>query len=162
MHVVSGEEAAGVTEREERTPVCLSTRLKADVLSNQQPQLNSSLLFLIMRRSQTTRSSHRPSNSGSAASELGVVRDGTGMTGSTRGRSSMDTAADTVNRSAAYDTSMSFSSGRRRRDGSTSVLDLSTKFESDELEENPVVGQMRVELRDAQKEIERVSITSTL
>ncbi|KAG9048831.1 hypothetical protein FS837_011914 [Tulasnella sp. UAMH 9824] len=69
----------------------------------------------------------------------------------------MDTTADTVNRSAAYDTSMSFSSGRRRRDGSTSVLDLSTKFESDELEENPVVGQMRVELRDAQKEIERLT-----
>ncbi|KIO25505.1 hypothetical protein M407DRAFT_25212 [Tulasnella calospora MUT 4182] len=73
----------------------------------------------------------------------------------------MDTAVDNGNRSAAYDTSMSFSSTRRRRDGSTSVLDLSTKFESDELEENPVVAQMRMELRDAQKEIERLTTLAT-
>ncbi|KAG8941045.1 hypothetical protein FRC04_004824 [Tulasnella sp. 424] len=73
----------------------------------------------------------------------------------------MDTSMDTSNRSAANDTSMSFSSARRRRDGSTSVLDLSTKFESDELEENPVVAQMRMELRDAQKEIERLTSLAT-
>ncbi|KAG9003650.1 hypothetical protein FRB90_011139 [Tulasnella sp. 427] len=77
------------------------------------------------------------------------------MPGSFRGRSSLDT--NNPDRSAALDTSMSFSSTRKRRDGNTSVLDLSTKFESDELEENPVVAQMRMELRDAQKEIERLT-----
>ncbi|KAG8898152.1 hypothetical protein FRB99_007635 [Tulasnella sp. 403] len=105
-----------------------------------------------VRRAQTVRPGHRPSHSSSAISDFGISRDT-----SLRGRTSLD-----VERPAPHDSSSSaVASSRRRRGGSnaTNILDLSTKLEVDEPEEIELTieGQLRRDLREAEKEVERLT-----
>lgn len=70
------------------------------------------------------------------------------------GRSSLDNNYNHASSGAA-----TFSFGSRRREPvATNVLDLSTKYEADEEEEVTVMSELRRELREKEKEIERVSL----
>ncbi len=101
-----------------------------------------------MRRT-ATRPTHRSSQSVSNDFLSSSLREST-----SRGRSSLDTERPT-------DPGSTFFTARRQRDD---VGNMSTKFEVDEeLESDPgaaLIAQLRRDLRDAEKEIDRVSVNS--
>lgn len=102
-----------------------------------------------MRRSQTSRPTHRPSQSSSlgGSAEFGFLRD-----------ASLRNGRPTIDQDLSRPDSAASSTRRRPRETTASPFDLSIKHEADEQEgEMTIEAHLRRDLREAQKEIERAS-----